>query len=83
MGVPNGSISREKHFSDRASNGREMDSRTGTAKERAVHYEREATKFRQMAVAEPVEHIRKQLLAVAEQYQRLAESLNADRRLMT
>jgi len=33
-----------------------------------------------MAEAEPVEHIRQELLAVAEQYRRLAESLNTRRR---
>ena len=45
------------------------------AKERAAHYEREADKFRRMAEAEPVERIRKELLAVAEQYRSLAASL--------
>ena len=52
---------------------------TRTAKERAAHYEQEAEKFRRMAEAEPVENIRQELLGVAEQYRRLAESLN-DRR---
>ena len=49
-------------------------------RERAAHYEQEAEKFRRMAEAEPVEHIRQELLAVAEQYRRLAESLNTRRR---
>jgi hypothetical protein len=45
--------------------------------------EREAEKFHRMAEAEPVEHIRQELLAIAEQYRRLAESLNARRRTTT
>ena len=55
---------------------REMDFPTRTAKERAAHYEQEADKFRRMAEAEPVENIRQELLAVAEQYRRLADSLD-------
>jgi hypothetical protein len=39
-------------------NGREMDFRTRPAKERAEQYEREATKFRRMAEAEPIGYIR-------------------------
>ena len=58
----------------------EMDFPTRTAKERAAHYEQEAEKFRRMAEAEPVEHIRQELLAVAEQYRRLADSLNTRQR---
>ena len=53
-----------------------MDFRTRSAKERAAHYQQEAEKFRRMAAAEPVEHIREQLIRVAEQYQRLADTLN-------
>jgi hypothetical protein len=34
-----------------------------------------------MAEAEPVEHIRQELLAVAEQYQKLADSLDNRQRL--
>ena len=44
-----------------------MDIPARTAKERAAHYEQEAEKFRRMAEAEPVENIRQELLAVAEQ----------------
>jgi hypothetical protein len=40
-----------------------------TAKERAIQYEREAERF--MAEAEPVEHIRQELLWLAEQYESL------------
>jgi hypothetical protein len=54
----------------------EMDSPTKTARERAAHYEQEAEKFRGMAEAESVEHIRQKLLGVAAQYRRLAESLD-------
>jgi len=50
------------------------------AKERAAHYQCEADKFRRMAKAEPVEQIRAQLLAVAEQYQSLADSLKPGKR---
>jgi hypothetical protein len=60
---------------------REMDFPTRTAKQRAAHYEQEADKFRRMAEAEPVEHIRQELLAVAEQYQKLADSLDNRHRL--
>jgi hypothetical protein len=67
------------HLSHNGTTAREMDFPTRTAKERAAHYEQEAEKFRRMAEAEPVENIRQELLGVAEQYRRLAESLN-DRR---
>jgi hypothetical protein len=50
-----------------------------TARERAAHYEQEAEKFRRMAAAEPVEHIREELIRVAEQYQRLADGLIRNR----
>src|SRR5689334_1774362 len=66
----------QRTFPATASNGREMDFRTRSAKERAAHYQQEAEKFRRMAAAEPVEHIREQLIRVAEQYQRLADTLN-------
>ena len=62
---------------------REMDVPTRTARERAAHYEQEADKFRRMAEAEPVEHIRNELRALAAQYQRLAKSLNTGRRFTT
>jgi cell shape-determining protein MreC len=61
----------------------EMDFQVKSAKERAAHYEQEAEKFRRIAEAEPVEHIRNELRALAAQYRRLAESLNARRRLTT
>ena len=54
--------------------------RLKSAKERAVHYQGEADKFCRLAEAEPVEHIRAQLLALAEQYQSLATSLKPDKR---
>jgi hypothetical protein len=57
-----------------------MDLQIKSAAERAAHYEREAEKFRRIAEAEPVEHIRNELRALAAQYQRLAESLNTGRR---
>ena len=60
-----------------ATNGREMDFSSRSAKERAAHYEREAEKFRRMAEAETVGHIRAQLVSVAEQYQGLADSLKS------
>ena len=71
---------RATHLSHNGTTAREMDFRTRTAKERAAHYEQEAEKFRRMAEAEPVEHIRQELLAVAEQYRRLADSLNTRQR---
>jgi len=71
---------RARTFPATAAMAREMDFPTTTARERAAHYEHEAEKFRRMAGAEPVEHIRQELLAVAEQYRRLAESLNTRRR---
>jgi hypothetical protein len=54
----------------------DMDLRTKPARDRAAHYEQEAEKFRRMAEAEPIEHIRHELLGVAEQYQRLADSIH-------
>ena len=68
-------------FPATAAMAREMDFPTRTAKQRAAHYEQEAGKFRRMAEAEPVEHIRQELLAVAEQYQKLADSLDNRQRL--
>jgi hypothetical protein len=40
----------------------DMDLRTKPARDRAAHYEQEAEKFRRMAEAEPIEHIRHELL---------------------
>ena len=62
---------------------REMDFPSRSASERAAHDEQEAEKFRRMAAAEPVEHIREELIRVAEQYQRPADSLNTHRRFTT
>jgi len=56
-----------------------MDFRARPAKERAAHYEQEADKFRRLAEAEPIEHIREQLQSLAEQYARLAVSIREDR----
>ena len=58
-----------------------MDFPTRPAKERAEQYEREATKFRRMAEAEPIGYIREQLASLAEQYQSLALSLRAARQM--
>ena len=57
-----------------------MDLQLKSAKERAAYYEQEAEKFRRIAEAEPVAHIRNELRALAAQYRRLAESLDARRR---
>jgi hypothetical protein len=72
---------RARTFPATASHGRGMDFTTRTAKERAAHYEQEAEKFRRMAEVEPIENIRQELLAVAEQYQELADSLDNRQRL--
>ena len=56
-----------------------MDFPARSARERAAHYEAEAEKFRRMAAAETVGYIRAQLASVAEQYQRLADSLKLGR----
>ena len=61
--------------------GREVDFPSRSAKERAAHYLQEAAKFRRMADTEDVGYIRVQLISVAEQYQRLADSLKAGRPL--
>ena len=53
-----------------------------SARERASHYEREAEKFRYMAEAETVEHIRAQLFALAKQYQHIAAALKTGRPLV-
>ena len=44
-------------------------------RERVAHYQAQADKLRRMAGAETVERIRDELLAVARQYQELANSL--------
>jgi hypothetical protein len=49
--------------------------RSGTARQRAKHYLEQAASLRQIAEAEPVQTIREILLATAEKYQNLAESL--------
>jgi hypothetical protein len=43
--------------------------------QRIAHYQREADRLRSMAEAEPIEIIREELLAVARQYQQLADGL--------
>jgi hypothetical protein len=53
---------RARTFPATATMAREMDFPTRTARERAAHYEQEAEKFHRMAEAEPVEHIRQELL---------------------
>jgi hypothetical protein len=42
-----------------------------------AHYQNEANRLRQMAEAEPIEAIRDELLAVARQYDNLAEGLKS------
>jgi hypothetical protein len=54
--------------------------RSGSAHQRAAHYLEQAEKLRQIADAEPVERIRKLLLATAEQYQELAAGLSGENR---
>jgi hypothetical protein len=43
--------------------------------QRIAHYESEADRLRRMAEAEPIEAVRNELLAVARQYDILAEGL--------
>jgi len=45
--------------------------------QRITHYESEADRLRRMADAEPIDAIRDELLAVARQYQQLADGLKA------
>jgi hypothetical protein len=52
-----------------------MDIQSWPALQRAQHYQGLAGKLRLMAEAEAVEKIRSQLLALAAQYQELADSL--------
>lgn len=49
--------------------------RSGAAPQRAQHYLEQAKKLRELAGAESVAKIRDMLLAAAEQYQQLAESV--------
>ena len=49
--------------------------RLPTDKERAKRYREHAEHFRELAMAEPIEGIRQQLLDVADQYQELADRL--------
>jgi hypothetical protein len=46
-----------------------------SAKQRARHYREQAKHFRRLSEAEPIEGIRQQLAALAEQYQQLADLL--------
>jgi len=43
--------------------------------QRIAHYKSEADRLRRMAEAEPIEAVRNELLAVARQYQQLADCL--------
>jgi hypothetical protein len=52
-----------------------MDLRYGSPRQRAAQYVEQAASLRQSAEAEPVQEIRQILLAAAEQYQKIAESL--------
>jgi len=45
--------------------------------QRTAHYQNEANRLRQMAEIEPIEAIRDELLAVARQYDNLAEGLKS------
>jgi hypothetical protein len=55
--------------------GEWISSRSRSARQRAARYLEQAAKLRQVGEAEPVQKIREILLAAAEQYQKLAESL--------
>ena len=52
-----------------------MDIRSWPARERAQHYQGQASRLRLMAEAEPVERMREQLLLLAVQHQELADGL--------
>jgi hypothetical protein len=52
-----------------------METLPGTIPQRIAHYQSEADRLRRMAEAEPVQAIRDELLAVARQYQQLADGL--------
>jgi hypothetical protein len=54
--------------------------RSGSARQRAARYLEQANKLRHIAETEPVERIRKLLLATAEQYQELAAGLSGENR---
>lgn len=47
-------------------------------KDRAAHYREQAAKLREMAEAETAEAVRGQLLALSEQYARIANKLLAE-----
>jgi hypothetical protein len=55
--------------------GSPKDVRGWSARERKSHYQEQANKLREMAVAQPAGALRAQLLALADQYQLLADSL--------
>ena len=78
-----GSMPRLRAFPGTSSFGSGMDFPSKSVRERAAHYEQDAEKFRRMAAAEPVEHIRQELLGVAEQYQGLVDTLKNRARLIT
>ena len=46
--------------------------------QRIAHYQNEANRLRQIAETEPIEVIRDELLAVARQYDNLAEGLKSE-----
>jgi hypothetical protein len=59
--------------------GSPKDVRVWSARERKTHYQEQADKLRAMAEAQPAGTLRAQLLALADQYQLLANSV-ADNR---
>jgi hypothetical protein len=54
------------------------DFHTWPARERKAHYQEQAGKLREMAVARPAGALRAQLLALADRYQLLANSLGVN-----
>jgi|HubBroStandDraft_6_1064221.scaffolds.fasta_scaffold1118597_1 hypothetical protein len=58
--------------------GSPKDVRVWSARERKAHYQEQADKLRATAEAQPSRELRAQLLALAEQYQLLANSLPAN-----
>ena len=52
-----------------------METLPGPIPQRIAHYKSEADRLRRLADAEPIEAIREELLAVARQYQQLADGL--------
>ena len=52
-----------------------METLSGPIPQRIAHYQSEANRLRRMAEVEPIEAIRDELLAVARQYENLADGL--------